>query len=192
MSDLFDDFKEYLRLSAKLRPEYPESLGEQKTDWARDFSEIFMCIPPIFNAIYSNVSGTKRDCARQSLMDFIPGYRLIHIDELKEETAGVFRLLNEYGVKDAVIAIPMLVNFSSDYICYAETKSRKEGIYSFTYDDGELVLRHNTSQKFLKTISEFYRKGVYFLDDDGYLDYDFEKERVIGAKFNKGIQYWDD
>jgi hypothetical protein len=49
---------------------------------------------------------------------------------------------------------------------------------------------HNTGEDFLRTISAFYVYDVYFLDEDNYLDYDLEKEGIIGAKLNQGIDYW--
>lgn len=39
-------------------------------------------------------------------------------------------------------------------------------------------------------IIAFYHKDVFYLDEDGYLDYDFEKEGLIGAAYNPDIEYW--
>ena len=41
-----------------------------------------------------------------------------------------------------------------------------------------------------ETIIAFYTENVFYLDDDGFLDYDFEKEGVIGAIHNPDIEYW--
>ena len=45
-------------------------------------------------------------------------------------------------------------------------------------------------KKFFETICAFYQFNVYFLDTDGYLDYDLELEGTIGAEINLGIPYW--
>lgn len=49
---------------------------------------------------------------------------------------------------------------------------------------------HNSVELFLKTIIAFYLKNVFYLDRDGFLDYDFEREGIIGAEYNPGIDYW--
>lgn len=65
-----------------------------------------------------------------------------------------------------------------------------ESVVSIMHDDQNLVLIHKSIDKFMETICEFYRNAVYFLDSDGYLDYDVEKEGAIGSKINEGIPYW--
>ena len=57
-------------------------------------------------------------------------------------------------------------------------------------DIGELIVMHNSLEKFLETICEFYKQGVYFLDSDGYLDYDMNREGIIGSAINPGVKYW--
>lgn len=57
-------------------------------------------------------------------------------------------------------------------------------------DCGELIVMYSSPEKFLETICEFYKQGVYFLDSDGYLDYDMSKEGVVGSEINSGIKYW--
>jgi hypothetical protein len=46
------------------------------------------------------------------------------------------------------------------------------------------------SIRFPETICAFYKGGVYYLDDDGYLDCDFDKQGKIGAILNQDIDYW--
>lgn len=38
----------------------------------------------------------------------------------------------------------------------------------------------------------FYLSGVFHLDEEGFLDYDFEREGIIGAEYNPGIGYWSE
>ena len=49
---------------------------------------------------------------------------------------------------------------------------------------------HNSPQKFFETVYEFYKQNVYFLDADGYLDYDFNIEGIVGSNLNPDISYW--
>ena len=73
MNELFEEF---LFLSVQLRTRYLDSLGEENCDWEKILSEIDVEIPQLFRVIYGKVSGTKRSIEDQTLMDFIPGYRL--------------------------------------------------------------------------------------------------------------------
>lgn len=78
-------FKDALKLSEQLRPQYPKSLGNKSNNWENVFKQLNVLTPELFRTIYSNVSGTKRDITEQTLMDFTPGYRLIHISEFIQD-----------------------------------------------------------------------------------------------------------
>ncbi len=183
MNELFEEF---LFLSARLRTKYVDSLGERNNNWEKVFYDLYGEIPELFQVIYNKVSGTRRNIADQTLMDFIPGFRLIHICELKEESVK----LNRYYNDKIQVIIPFLANYSSDYICYCRTNAGKEYIGSISHDDLMVIQMHKNIKKFFETICAFYQFNVYFLDTDGYLDYDLELEGTIGAEINLGIPYW--
>ncbi|MFR1294064.1 hypothetical protein [Coprobacillus cateniformis] len=42
-------------------------------------NKIISIVPKVFQTIYGEVAGTYRNTENQKYMDFIPGYRLIHI-----------------------------------------------------------------------------------------------------------------
>ena len=187
---LEDIFKESLDLSSKLRPEYPPSLGSKFGKWEDAFKNLNLPIPELFVAIYNNVSGTKRSVKEQQLMDFVPGYRLIHISELIGEKDNLDSIMTNQQLAASEIVLPLLANYSSDFICYYINSKGEERICIMMKDSGELIVMYNSPERFLETVCEFYRQGAYFLDTDGYLDYDMEKEGVIGASMNPGINYW--
>lgn len=184
-------FTEFLDLSEKMRNGYIDSLGNASPTWEEAFTPITDDIPKVIHTIYSKVSGTYRDVENQIYMDFIPGYRLIHIEELKSEYASLLETLELDDVCEAGIKciIPLLADYSSGYICYARTRRDEEIIYNYFPDDGfqRMCL---SAEDFFKTIIAFYENDVYYSDDDGFLDYDFEKEGIVGAKCNPNINYW--
>ena len=186
---LINKFKEFLILSAKLRREYPASLGVKSANWLEILSKIDTNVPELYNVIYSSVSGTQRDITNQTLMDFIPGYRLIHIEELFNEKQSLDSVLSYYDNIDGLTILPVLANYSSDFICYCRDQRGIENICRVNHDD-DLIILHKSPEKFLETICEFYKQGVFFLEGDGYLDYDMEKEGQIGLLFNPGVAYW--
>lgn len=184
-------FMEYLSLSDNLRNGYQNSLGTSHPVWKETFAAIVPVVPPFFETIYGKVEGTYKDIDNQEYMDFTPGFRLIHINELESEFHTLLQMLEPDDVSESQIKtiIPFLADYSSCYICYAETTDNNESIFYFSPDDG-LQKMHNSTQQFFKTLIAFYQNNVFNLDEDGFLDYDFEKEGIIGAEYNPGIEYW--
>lgn len=184
---LIEKFNKFLELSNSMRPEFKGSLGVKRDYW-KDIIEIYSFeIPEIFKAIYSSVSGTKRDLENQSLFDFIPSFRLIHIDEFPEEKLIVDNINN----KTNCLILPILADYSSNYICYVRNVfTGEEEIVALFQDEPSPILMHKSPENFLETICQFYLKDVYFLDEDGYLDYNVTKEGYVGELFNEGVKYW--
>jgi len=187
LNDLFDEF---IVLSTKLRKEYLKSLGEKASNWEEMLRTIDTDMPYLFQVTYSKVSGTRRDIQKQELMDFIPGYRLIHISELNYEKKKLNKIYNYYNNDKIQKIIPYLTNYSSDFICYGKMTDGRDIVVSIMHDEQKLTLMHESIEKFFETICEFYKDNVYFLDTDGYLDYDVEREGEVGAKINENITYW--
>ncbi|TVY02061.1 SMI1/KNR4 family protein [Cohnella terricola] len=183
---LRDLFNEFIELSNELRPDYRASLGTATGNWT-DVLQLSYT-PNFYEVIFSTVQGTKRDVCDQRLMDFIPGYRLIHIDEFVSEKQNLDNILNVQT--DVAFVLPILANYSSDFICYVEMLNGEGCICTLLHDEGELEVVYNTPEKFLETINEFYKQQAYFLDDEGYLTYDLELEGNIGAKNNPNVNYW--
>jgi len=183
-------FMDTIELAGQLRPRYPQSLG--KADKCEHIlKKIVSNVPEIYLAIYNNILGTKRDIKEQKLMDYTPGYRLIHILEFAEEKEKLDSVISDNAFAEGEFVLPLLVNYSNDHICYYRTSRGEEYICAAMHDEGELVIMYQTPKKFLETICEFYKQGVYFLDRDGYLDYDMDKEGEVGSKLNPGVSYWE-
>ena len=182
---------EYLSLSDKMRNGYEDSLGIASQTWNETFNKIISTVPEVFRAIYGKVAGTYRNTENQKFMDFVQGYRLIHIKEIESEYHTLLQMLVPDDICEAQIRIiiPVLADASACYIFYAKINNNEETIFHYSPDDG-LQKMHNSVELFLKTIIAFYLKNVFYLDRDGFLDYDFEREGIIGAEYNPGIDYW--
>ncbi|MCM1257625.1 MAG: SMI1/KNR4 family protein [Roseburia sp.] len=181
----------YIALSDAVRPGYSGSLGQANQEWEMAFSAITPVIPVFFREIYCRWEGTKREMENQPYMDFIPGYRLIHIGELAQEYHALLENLELDDVCEAEIEsiIPILADDASCYICYVKTRRNQEAVFSYSPEEG-LERMHDSVEAFLKTIIAFYEEKVYFKDEDGFLDYDFDREGTVGAAWNPGIEYW--
>lgn len=187
---LKEQFQEYLKLSADLRPDYIASLG--KGDNEAKITAIFPEAPELLKAIYNTVSGTSSEEEEPSLIEFIPGYRLIHINEYEAEMKILAGILEEKGHQVDGVILPILTNYGSDFICYYKSADGVERVCDLLHDFGDLIVMYESPEKFLETLCEFYKQEVYFLDEEGYLDCDLVKEGEVGAALNPDAKYWSE
>jgi hypothetical protein len=189
---LTSKFQEYLELSAQLRPGYINSLGKAQAGGSTPASEFVPEVPGLLQAIYDNVLGTSSGEEEPSLIEFIPGYRLIHIDEYGQEMKVLAGILQEKGYTGGGIVLPLLTNYGSDFICYYQSEEGVERVCDQLHDYGDLVVMYDSPEKFLETLCEFYKQEVYFLDEEGYLDCDLVTEGEVGAALNPDAKYWSE
>ncbi|MFF2912125.1 hypothetical protein [Paenibacillus sp. NPDC057934] len=185
-------FQEYLQLSDSLRPGYSASLGSGHEGREDQLAAILPEMPELLKAIYNTVSGTNREEEEPSLIEFVPGYRLIHKDEYEQEMKVLAEILAEKDQPAEGLILPILTNYGSDFICYYRSADGTERICDLLHDFGDVVVMYDSPVKFLETLSEFYRQEVYFLDEDGYLDCDLIKEGEVGAEMNPEASYWSE
>ncbi|WP_379164127.1 hypothetical protein [Paenibacillus sp. sgz5001063] len=185
-------FQEFLQLSAGLRPGYIDSLGSGGAAGGPAISGIVPDAPKLLEAIYSQVSGTSSEEEEPSLVEFIPGYRLIHIQEYAQEVQVLRSILEEKGYSGGGTVLPILTNYGSDFICYLQSEDGTERICDLLHDYGDLVVMCDSPEKFLETLCEFYKQDVYFLDEEGYLDCDLVLEGEVGAALNPSANYWSE
>lgn len=175
------DFLDYLRLSDAIRNGYRNSLLPINWGWSFILEEIMeQSIPNLFEIVYSNVGGTKYNVEEQKYMDFIPGFLLIHIDEWIFHYRKLAQITNN-------IYFPILCNYSSDYIAMNGLTGE---ICEIFHDEESIGVLFKDSNHFFKTLVANYKNNVYFLDDDGYLDYDEDKEYEVASQLNPDVAYW--
>ena len=172
----------FLCKSEKLRNGYVKSLETVDENFSEKWLKHFSYIPTFFEEIYSVCNGTRQDISEQKFFDFLPGYRLMQVDEILSYYEQTFKSFSEY---DKII--PFLTDYSRCCYAYAVNKG-KECIVLLTDEGIELI--HSKISDFWDTIVAFYDENVYFLDEDGYLSYDYDMEGEIGKKYNKDISYW--
>lgn len=180
-------FEIFLHKSEELRNGYIKSMELPDKDFEHKWQECFSYIPVFFDEIYKVCNGTKDDISEQKFFDFLPGYRLMQLDEVIEN----HKQNNKDNIKEDLeydLIIPFLTDYAGSYYLYA-IKDNKEHILLYT--DGIFEKMHSSIDDFWNTIIAFYEEKVYFLDEDGFLSYDFDKEGEIGKKYNKDILYWE-
>lgn len=177
-----NNFKMYLSKSEDMRNGYIKSLDNVDMNFKDKWLEHFEWIPKFFEEIYSVCNGTKVEISEQIFFDFLPGFRLMQVDEVIEKYEKEYKSCSEFD-----IVIPFLTDYAGCYYAYARKKDI-ECLILVSNEGMEII--HSDIGSFWKTIIAFYDEGVYFLDKDGFLSYDFEMEGDIGRKYNNGIDYW--
>ncbi len=195
MPENIDLFTEILSLAETSRPGYRSTLGSgfteaEITDALLPLVNERADIPEILYAIYGEVAGTPHQIQDQQFMDLTPGYRLIHLRELAQEVSKLGDRFKELHNETGGFLFPVLANYSSDYICVLANKDNGEDeIYDVSHDDATQLM-HVNSNIFLTFVRDCYRDGIYFLDDDKYLDYDADREWDHGRELNPDLDYW--
>jgi hypothetical protein len=170
---------DFLKHSDAVRPGYSATLGSSGIQSIP--ATLLAELPDWLKELYAQVSGTPADITDQRMMDFIPGYRLIEARELDGLRDAVRRQYGEIADR----AIPFLVNYSDDYICYDSGT-----VVLLDHVSPDPAVLHDRDERFLETHCAFYRQGVYTLDSDGYLTADYDKAGVLGQQYNPGVAYW--
>ena len=177
-----DNINIFLSKTESMRNGYLKMLDRADLDFKGKWLKHFGFLPNFFKEIYSVCNGTKPEINEQVFFDFIPGFRLMQVDEIIEKYEKEF--INNIEFK---IIIPFLADYASNYYAYA-IKSDIGCIV--LVEDDEIEIIHYDISSFWKTIIAFYDEDVNYLDEDGYLSYDFEKECYVGRKYNSEIDYW--
>lgn len=180
-----EQFEQFLKLSEELRAEYRKSLLPIKPNWEAILHQFLDEIPMLLSVIYSKVGGTLYTVEDQSLMDFIPGFLIIHIDEYKKNYNEVNLITKKLDFQG--IYLPLLRNYSSDFYVF---DTQTHNVCLLNHDDAEINVLYNNPLDFLETLVQNYKKEVYFLDDDGFLDYYPDKEYAVAAEMNPEIEFW--
>ncbi len=177
-------FEKYLQLSENKRKGYVGSLGKPAPDALQKLKEtIGNDAPTLLQLIYTTVAGTDPEAVEESFIDFIPGFFIIHIDHWADEYKRVAEELgSEY--------LPFLASDEDAY--YAINAATGEIVITFL-DEFKLtdVIFADTTH-FLQTIIANYDEKVYYVDRDGWLDFDDDEEVRVARRLNPNISYWED
>ena len=172
----------YLGLSDKLRPGFSAALGRSsEARWHQELGLHVPQFPPFLHDIYRRVLGTRRDSRDQLMVDFVPGFRLVHLAELVSETDEARQVYPGAGP-----FFPFLANYSSDYCAWLDGR-----IVALVHDEPEVLTMHESGAKFFDTICAYYESGAYLLDD-GFLEVDERLELPIARRLNPGLTFWSD
>lgn len=163
-----------IEAAVRQRPKFKQAVGYG--DHVTSIS-----VPSVVSSIYRIAAGTLADIDDQSVMDLVPGLRLIHASELAIEMVKFkesYPAFNDY--------LPFLADYSS---CYMAIDLTDGGVFRVAPEYGTSKVA-SSLEAYWQTVLACYNEGAFFLDVEGYLDFDFEREGQIGARINAYCEYW--
>lgn len=172
---------DFFKKSELLRPGFIKSLCDRNSKFKNILQSNISDVPDMFYELYAMSNGTDKNIKQQRYFDFLPGYRLMHVEEVVYAYTE-FKELKKYD-----LIIPFLNDYSCSYYAYAKIKYKE---YIVLISDMSIDVIHNSVMDFWKTINAFYDENVYYLDKDGYLSYDYDMEGIIGKKYNNEVGFW--
>ena len=173
-------FEQVVKAAISQRPKMEEAIGY--------YTKVSACsattdasVPSVLSNMYRIVTGTPASIDDQSVMDIIPGLRFIHYAELKNE----IRLFSDMYT-NLVSHVPFLADYSS---CYVTVDTSDGAVYRVAPEYGTSKVAQSLDS-FWETVLACYQNKAFFLDDEGYLDFDFEAEGQVGLRLNPNCAYW--
>ncbi|MGV0101762.1 Knr4/Smi1-like domain-containing protein [Nostoc sp. DSM 114160] len=183
-------FINLLEIIEKQRPGYIAVLKEGLLDNEIQNSIINHSIPEGLIAIYSCVKGC--DLERPNDLDFptylLPGFDLIEIDKVDRfinRLHSVHKDPDCWGWQPDMI--PFLYGSGGDYYC-VRTLSDNQSVVRIPKDD-VLYIISESIKDFILIVTECYKQNAYFLDEDRYLECNYDLEEKIIVKFNPNYYY---
>jgi hypothetical protein len=173
--------REVIELASRSRSGLADAIGLRRPGGSGEAGREDVRVPGGLQSIYAVAEGTRRDIPDQSLMDIVPGYRLVHQDELEE-----MRRSFHAAWPDLEAQVPFLADYGGCYYLLGTA----DGTVGHLDREGGFTRVASSLEAFWNTVRQCYAGGIYFLDADGYLDYDGEKEGALGARLNPGCEWW--
>ncbi|MEH2171739.1 SMI1/KNR4 family protein [Nostoc sp.] len=186
-------FRNLLEIIENQRPGYIAVLKEGLLDNEIQNSITTHPISEGLIAIYSCVKGCcfERPNNFDFPTDLLPGYDLIEIDKVD----SVINLLHSvhkdpdcWGWQPDMI--PFLRGSGGDYYC-VRTLPDNQSVVWIPKDDVIYIICQSIKD-FILIVTECYKQNAYFLDEDRYLECNYDLEEKIIVNFNPNYYYQND
>lgn len=170
-------YKKFIEKSVRLRPDYEDNLLVVNLPWKEKFDILIGDIPDFFTDIYSNCNGTDPEEDRGINYHFIPGYRLMTIDEVLKSHP---KIIEEYAIGEALV-IPFLVSDSGDFICYHSDNNVNRIVCA---NSGDIAFMYDSIDSFWATLCDCYDNKAFAIDFKSQLSVDEKIAVPIEKKHN--------
>ncbi|MDM9381773.1 SMI1/KNR4 family protein [Chlorogloeopsis sp. ULAP01] len=190
------DFRKLLEIIEQERPGFISILGKGLPDEEIQKYINIHLLPEGFIAIYSCIRGgvyfeslndfnDSIDFIPTYYNDFIPGYYFIEIDKIEEVIKTWQDIYSKYLEECPwqPDMIPFLEDSAGDYYCVRTLPDNQSVVLLFKGEPGITIICQSIKD-FLLIVAECYKQNAYFLDEDRYLNCNYDLEKKIILKFN--------
>lgn len=147
-------------------------------------------IPEELKKLYAWHNGTsKANGYILGDVDFFPGF---HFIPLEDAIAYYQTFIKDLRWQSAWF--PFFANGGGDFFVVQcqEHPTEQAPVIGFMIGTDDHEVEYHSIEKMLQTFSECYKRGVYFLNEDGYIESKPYKEVAISNVINPGLSRWMD
>lgn len=181
MKKIIEEIKNNLeklnRPSAKLLQK-----GIDRNEIEKKVNSLDLVLPSEFYTFFSLIDGiNEKEKVKLGEIDFFPGYYLMSLNECISNY-NLFK--NDERWKKSWF--PIFANGGGDFYCIVcpNTPAEKAPIVDYLLEEDDHIIVHSSLYNMLKTILDCYNEKVYYIDQEGYLEVDYDKELEIQIRNN--------
>ncbi|MBT1004024.1 hypothetical protein KIH31_15665 [Paenarthrobacter sp. DKR-5] len=155
-----------------------------------EFSKLGLPFPgDQLSSLYEWRNGTDSDGVKLGHIYLFPGFYMLSLEEglaSYNNFVGNERWDREW--------FPLFADGGGDFyvVTCSRTSSRNGKIVHFMIDEPDHPVEYGSLASMLLTMAEAYRRKIFFLDQDGYLDEDSEAFLSLGEELNQDVSWWTD
>ncbi|HEX5856918.1 MAG TPA: SMI1/KNR4 family protein, partial [Microbacterium sp.] len=86
--------------------------------------------------------------------------------------------------------LPIFANGGGDFYVVDLDRNAAGGVRHFGIDEAEHPIEFSSLATFLATLAESFRHGVFFVDEDGYLEMEDARFAELAAVLDPEVQWW--
>ena len=184
-SKIEQDFRTLLEIIEQQRPGYTAKLGTGLSDKEIEKRIKIHPIPEDLFAIYSIVKGGDFTDEDMYSTDFIVGFYLISLNRINAVIELLEEIYNKY-LDDTFWQpdmIPFLGNDCGDYYC-VRTLPNDQSVVQIMKGSPNIWVICQSLEDFILIVTECYQQNVYFVDEYGDLECQWDLLEEIIVKFN--------
>jgi hypothetical protein len=140
---------------------------------------------PYFEALYAWRDGVDTTEATIGEIDLIPGCYLLSLDDALTNYRA-FRGSSRWNRH----WLPFLADGGGDFYVVEASSEAEGAVRHFRIDESEHPVEFSSVSSMIVVVLAAYRRGAYFLDENGYLEMHDELFADLARELDPGVPWW--
>ncbi|MBT1001631.1 SMI1/KNR4 family protein [Paenarthrobacter sp. DKR-5] len=141
------------------------------------------------SSLYEWHNGTDSEGVKLGRIYLFPGFYMLSLEEgleIYNNFVGNERWGREW--------FPLFADGGGDFyvVTCSRMSSRNGKIVHFMIDEPDHSIEYESLAPMLQTMAEAYRRKIFFVDQEGYLDEDPDAFLSLGEELNQDVPWWTD